>query len=173
MRLFIGLGFSHQVLGQISTYRNKALLSDSKNVAVSNFHITLCFLGSIDNNRFHQLESLHEQLSQIQMQAFSLELDKSGYWAKPKIQFIAPSVQPLALINLQHTVQSVGLGLHFPIEKRPYRPHVTLQRKVNAPSVPLFQPNITCEFNTFSLYESVSGATGVKYIKRQTYPCAN
>ena len=53
MRLFIGLGFSHQVLGQISTYRNKALLSDSKNVAVSNFHITLCFLGSIDNNRFH------------------------------------------------------------------------------------------------------------------------
>ncbi|MBT4883787.1 MAG: hypothetical protein HON44_07430 [Glaciecola sp.] len=74
---------------------------------------------------------------------------------------------------MQHTVQSVGLGLHFPIEKRPYRPHVTLQRNVNAPSVPLFQPNIICEFNTFSLYESVSGATGVKYIKRQTYPCAN
>ncbi|MBT4883786.1 MAG: hypothetical protein HON44_07425 [Glaciecola sp.] len=88
MRLFIGLGFSHQVLGQISTYRNKALLPDSKNVAVSNFHITLCFLGSIDNNRFHQLESLHEQLSQVQMQAFSLELDKSGYWQSQRFNLL-------------------------------------------------------------------------------------
>lgn len=58
---------------------------------------------------------------------------------------------------------------HLPIEKRPFRPHVTLQRKVNVPSVPLFQPNITCEFNTFSLYESVSGSSGVKYINHESF----
>lgn len=173
MRLFIGLSFSAKILGQISTYRDSALLPDSKNVAVSNFHITLCFLGSIDNNRTHQLESLHDELSQISMQPFSLQLDSSGYWAKPKIQFIAPSVQPEALLNLQNSVQSAALRLNFPIEKRLFRPHVTLQRKVKTPSVPLFQPNISCEFDNFSLYESVSGAAGVNYIKRQTYYCAN
>jgi len=55
MRLFIGLTFAPTTLEQISNYRDKAILSQSKNVAVSNFHITLCFLGAVDKHRPHHL----------------------------------------------------------------------------------------------------------------------
>lgn len=169
MRLFIGLGLDTPTLLSLEQYRTNAFLSEGTNVTTSNFHVTLCFLGQCQAHS-RQLALLDERLSDIKASSFSAHFDMTGYWNKPKIQFVGISDIPSALSQLHQQVETAAHQCHFAIEKRPYRPHITLQRKVKVESIPLFQPSILAHFNDFHLYESSSSPKGVVYRKLKTYP---
>lgn len=137
-------------------------------VPPANYHVTLCFLGSI-SQRQHEL--LVQGLSAIRSQPFSLQFTHSGFWAGPKIIVVEPQVIPTALIKLEKQVRKAAREAGIQIEARDYRPHITLVRKASAVlPPPLSSPEIHCDFSEFQLFESLSGAHGVTYPVRESWP---
>lgn len=136
-------------------------------VPTANFHITLCFTGNITPQ---QHEALCIALGNIQQRCFDLTLDSTGFWARPKIVFAAPSELPDELMSLATACSSAASQVGIAVEKREYRPHVTLVRKaIPTMSLPLFQPNLTCSVTKFHLFESFSDKQGVHYPIRHSW----
>ena len=92
-------------------------------------HITLHFLGQVDDDRLEEIAAVG---AEHQFVPFNLVLDEIDYWSRPRVFCATPSSVPAPLIEL-HTALGKGLeSIGFAGESRPYRPHVTLARKVGA-----------------------------------------
>ncbi len=186
-RLFLALELSEESKQQINHWRAQHLAvlqgkeqkAEKKPIPLDNYHITLVFLGATSPADEAELTSQLRQLRQLQSspfkaEAFDLHLDKTAYWLKPKLIYLAPSHVPPALLQLQQTVHNIVKTIGLPTESRPYQPHVSLYRKIS-PS--LFQqleqaglplPDVPLAITHFALYQSVSGVeAGVNGV---TYP---
>lgn len=188
MRSFIGLDLSAQSKLALEHWREKSLpaqpashvrnanqpkvpVRQPKTVPAANFHITLCFLGNI-NSRQH--EAIITALGNIAAVPFEVTLDTTAYWQGPNILLAAPSAPPAGLMELAASVNSAARQADIEVERRDYRPHVTLIRNTKADyPPPLFAPQITCKFSHFHLFESVSTPSGVRYPIRHSWPLLN
>ena len=185
MRSFIGLDLSAQDKLALENWREKSLpalpssnarnanqpkvpVRQPKPVPAANFHITLCFLGNI-NDRQH--EAVIANLDDITATPFEVTLDMTALWQGPKILLAAPTAPPASLMSLAASVNSAARQAGIDVERREYRPHVTLIRnsKEDYPP-PLFAPQLTCQFSQFHLFESVSTPSGVRYPVKHSWP---
>lgn len=135
-----------------------ASLVGARPVPAPNLHLTLAFLGTLpasteaqllglvqDNAGWPPLSSGHLVVSpQNPFPTFTVSLDTLGYWPRGGILFAAPTQPPAALAMLAAEVaakaRAVGVAL---AADTPFRPHVTLARRVAAaasPSWPLPAP---------------------------------
>lgn len=97
--------------------------------ATEDLHITLVFLGSVEDET---LQKLVAHLHDIQAsQGFSLTLEGLGIFGqrnRPRVLFV--DIQPNEFLNeLQGRVAEVTEKVGFDREKRSYRPHVTLAKQ--------------------------------------------
>ncbi len=130
MRLFIGITFKEEIINEIQ----KSIEEIKKHSSKGNFtkkdkiHLTLLFLGEVDENR---LPTIDKSMNEISMKAFTLEINKIGkfkrqggdiYWLGFKD---CPHLQELYK-DLYQSLSEKG----FALEERPYTPHVTIGRKV-------------------------------------------
>ncbi len=169
MRCFLGLDLSIQNKLTLEQWRDKALPSMDKAVPAGNFHITLSFLGSIEQNN---LDRICAEMDEQEIQKISLRLDQMGYWSKPKVLFVAPSSIPMSLQDLAKRTDKLAKQCHIPVKHSQYRPHVTIARGLkDNPPCELYPPNIECEFDHVHLFESVSGRSGVRYPIRKSWKC--
>ena len=185
MRSFIGLDLSAQDKLALENWREKSLpglpssnarnanqpkvpVRQPKPVPAANFHITLCFLGNI-NDRQH--ETVIANLDDVTATPFEVTLDMIAFWQGPKILLAAPTAPPASLMSLAASVNSAARQAGIDVERREYRPHVTLIRntKEDYPP-PLFAPQLTCQFSQFHLFESVSTPSGVRYPVKHSWP---
>jgi len=120
----------------------------------ADLHMTLHFLGQVDAALWEPLRRLGATVAQ---EGFGLVLDEIGHWRKPQILWAGPSSVPGELLNL-HEGLAAGLGeLGIAVEKRAYRAHVTLARKVRErPSVQPLAP-LTWSVGELALVESRPG----------------
>jgi 2'-5' RNA ligase len=126
----------------------------------SNWHVTLVFLGNVDERR---IPAVRDAVAGIRVDPFGLCLDQLSYWRQPKIACLEASDTPAELISLVRRLQDALKGLAFSPEARRYRPHVTIARKVRPFSPgPLAQP-LALGWSGFELVESISGKRGVEY----------
>ena len=93
----------------------------------NDYHITLNFLGEVPGARVREvIEIAHS----IRKPALELSLQGSGVYphrGRPKVLWVG--VQPdEALLSLQRTLQNELRHADFVLEKRKFRPHVTLAR---------------------------------------------
>ncbi len=183
MRYFIGLDLAPADKLALESWREKSLpdMPHHKQPAKSrqperslrpvppaNYHVTLCFLGSITPR---QLEDICQLLNDITVASFELTFDASGYWSGPKILHVQPSVVPEPLAELASLSHSAARQAGISVERREYRPHITLIRNVKSDfPPPLFAPQLTCRFTHFHMFESVSGNSGVHYPIRSSWP---
>lgn len=133
MRLFVALHFSPEVrrvlLGAIGEIRAGARQANT--TRPENLHLTLAFIGETDN-----LRGAREAVSSCVRPAFGLSVGGFGrfgggfgrfgdlYWAgigkNPELAALAEAVQ-------------AALRAHgFEIERRPFKPHITLARQVQS-----------------------------------------
>ena len=179
MRLFIGLDLSKESKLALDDWRFNALpelcftprtthgQAQPRAIPPKNFHITLCFLGQVEHSN---LDELIERLDDIICEPITLQLDTTGYWQTPKIVFAAPTSPPDTIKALAKQTRKAARSANIEVENRPYRPHVTLVRKANSTlPPPLFTPDITCNFDKFHLFESVSTPSGVTYPIRHSW----
>lgn len=137
-------------------------------VPAANYHITLCFLGSITSSQHEQVIGA---LSEIARAPFSLNLNTTGIWNGPKILFAAPMTPPEELRLLARDTRKAARRAGIEVDNREYRPHVTLIRKAG-PTLPppLYPPDVEVVAQAFHLFESVSTPSGVTYPIRASWP---
>ncbi|MDP2715925.1 RNA 2',3'-cyclic phosphodiesterase [Rheinheimera sp.] len=163
-RLFFSLKFSPAQQQQLLPYQQQALslCPGAKAVDNDNLHLTLFFLGQVDAAQQQRLVSATQQ---IIVAPFSITLDTLACFAKPKILYLAPSVIPDALLQLQRQVAALCQTAGFNDIHDNYRPHITLARHAvcdaafKQPVLPL-----TLQVSEFGLYQSAQFEGRLQYL---------
>lgn len=136
-------------------------------VADANLHMTLLFLGG---RTARELDCFCEAAGNLQGEAFELQLDYLGAWARPRIQWLGTSCIPPALLQLVDTLQQALAPCGIEAGKRRFVPHVTLSRKEKNPRVKAGLEAVHWQARDFVLAESVSAQGGVRYAVVQRWP---
>jgi 2'-5' RNA ligase len=100
---------------------------DARWVPEENFHVTLCFVGDVQGGTLHDLA---EELSDIAGPRFPLTLagvEQFQHGKQPKA-LVARVDKTDRLKWLHQKVSTVARTCGIPLERRAFRPHVTLAR---------------------------------------------
>lgn len=167
-RLFLALVLSDETKQQVNTWRSRNLdtLDHKRPVPTDNYHVTLVFIGTVTPE---QLPLLIEEIKTVKADSFKLTIDKTDYWPQPKVLHLVPTIIPPKLIDLQRKVNKATERAGLPCETRPYRPHLTLYRKITPGEFEQLEedgmpePHTSIDIEQFGIYESVSDADGVHY----------
>lgn len=151
-RLFFSLKFTSEQQQLLLPYQQQALdlCPAAKAVDVDNLHLTLFFLGQVDEAAKAQLIAA---ASGIRQSAFSLTLDTLSGFSGPKIVYLAPSEVPDALLQLQQQLAVLCKTAGFNDIHDSYQPHITLARQARFDQTMPVSP-ITLQINQFALYQS-------------------
>ena len=129
-------------------------------VKKTNLHITLEFLGEVSE---YDKQQLIEKSNHIQVDPFELELTSIGWWKKPGVLWVGPHHIPQALTNLVESIKKIVEQQDLETDKRSYKPHATIARKVKQVQLTKQSIDIRWQVNSFVLVESKSTDMGVVY----------
>lgn len=149
--------------------RGKPWLRDinGRQVLRENLHITLAFLGNVDEI---QQACLQKMASGIQIPAFQLKLDRLAYWPGPQIAWAGVSQTPEAFTQLVTQLQQGAQGCGLQLERRPPVAHLTLKRKVTRAQPGEAIAPLSWSVSEFCLLSSVTRAEGPVYTQLQSWP---
>jgi len=159
-RLFFALWPDDKTRKAISvSAKQAAQYHQGKSIHINNLHLTLAFLGNVNQAQRECFEQCAESIS---VQPFSLCLDHLGVFPCPSVLWLGVKEQPGELIYLAISIEKCACDCGVKLDNKGFNPHVTLMRKVkqlNEFDVESIHWNI----NQFCLVESVSGSEGVEY----------
>ena len=166
LRLFFALWPSDACRTALAGAAAPAILAvDGLPVPPGNLHVTLAFLGPTSGRTFARLVEL---AGQSVWPAVDLAFDRVEYWAKPKVAVAMPVSVPDAGREIEERLWQGLVPLGFERELHPWRPHLTLVRKVRRPPpenlrlAPVEVPGGADAWR-LALVESVSRPEGVRY----------
>ncbi|MBX9635084.1 MAG: RNA 2',3'-cyclic phosphodiesterase [Magnetospirillum sp.] len=174
MRLFVGLGLPPEVAHRLESLGGG--VPGARWVAARNLHITLCFIGEVEDGLAREL---HDDLADLRLPAFALGLNGFGTFGHNKPNHLWAGVEKVpGLLRLQAKVETSVARLGVPPEGRKYTPHVTLARFKGAPvgrvqdfiarNSPFHAGPWTVE--QFILFRSHLGHGGAEYEAIAEYP---
>ena len=168
MRCFLAIVPPPETLLEIEAWRRQNWPTLTRVVKPASYHLTLVFLGDIDAS---QQERLCNSLADLDAASFSLTLDDTGYFAGPQILWIGPGKVPEAAGRLATRCRQLAGRAGIRTDKRSWRAHLTLARRVAPPpSPPLIAPCFSVVFDGFGLYESTLTSSGARYRLLQDWP---
>lgn len=175
MRLFIGIPMPEMVVERLSSLA--CGLSGARWVPPENYHLTLRFLGEVDEGTAQDVD---EALDHVTGPGFPLTLSGLGSFGKGHKQHAlwAGVADSQPLLHLQARVESALVRAGLPVEERKFSPHVTLAYLQETPPAKLaayMGANGLLQAGPFTvdrycLYESVLGRSGPAYHILQDYP---
>ena len=175
MRLFVALTLPEDVRQRLSGLAFG--MPTARRVAPENLHLTLRFIGEVDNG---QAEDIDLALSAISSPAFDLTLGGAGYFASARrLRSVWAGVERCEpLVHLHEKVESAVVRAGFAPEGRKFKPHITLARFRNTQPTtagPFIAANNT--FTTdpfmvekFTLFQSRLSHSGATYQVMGEYP---
>ena len=121
-RLFVALAIPEIVADSLSTLQYG--VDGARWRPLDNFHITLAFIGETDR---HGFETAIDALSTIEAPAFELRLSGLDFFGDkfPRSIWAGVAAAP-ALEHLQAKVEQALRRSGFTLERRKFKPHVTL-----------------------------------------------
>jgi 2'-5' RNA ligase len=174
-RLFTALEIPSEIGQSLALLRGG--LPGARWVEPENYHLTLRFIGDIDDALAEEIADL---LGRIERPAFDLRIDGLNSFGGNKPRAVVAAVTPVAqLVELQadheRIMQRVGLQ-----PERKYKPHVTLARLRDTSSrqvadfLSTRQPFRSSSFpvSRFVLYSSRASVGGGPYVIEAEYPLA-
>lgn len=167
-RLFFALWPNETVRQQlVEACAQIANVRGQRSVLPGNLHLTLHFLGNIELSR---VDCFRQQAEIVSADRFSLEINRMGYFKKPRVLWLGCEQLPDQLIQLHASLGAQIQACGFRQEQRPYHPHITMARKLTQapPSIPI-KP-IEWDVNEFVLIQSFTHAAGVEYRVKQAFP---
>jgi len=99
-------------------------------VASADVHVTLCFLGAVEEA---VVAALCECAAALQESAFELEFEGLELWPRSRVLVAASSRVPAAATELARALHRQARGLGLQPAEQPLRPHLTLMRGVASP----------------------------------------
>jgi len=132
MRTFIAVPLNDEIHNELARLQNRlrSCGCDVKWVEPSNIHLTLKFLGEIDNERLGKIKTSLSQAAGLH-HPFGMRLATLGAFPKisfPQVIWVGIDEGKAECEALYKTVQDAMAGLGFEQEKRPFSPHLTLGR---------------------------------------------
>ena len=175
LRLFVAIALPKEVQDLIESMQSG--LPDARWVRRQNLHLTMKFIGEVDNNL---AEDIHYSLSRLNFENFSLRLKGVNTFRSRKLARsiwigIEPS-SPLKVLHKKIESNLIKTGLTF--EARRFTPHVTLARFNRTPISRLisylesnagFQTSLF-EIKQVVLFRSHLAANEANYEQLATYP---
>ena len=130
-------------------------------------HLTLVFLGQVAEDRVASVRSVGAEATGAPV---TVTLDRLEHWRKPQVLCLTASEVPPPLVVLVEEIRASLVAAELPSETRPYRPHLTLARKVTR-----FDPRPEVEpllwrADAVTLVESRSDARGSRYEPLASWP---
>jgi 2'-5' RNA ligase len=100
-------------------------------VPAQNLHATLCFVGAVEPDR---IDALRAVAAQLRGEPATLTFDALEVWEKPKILCATAGIGGAAAsaADLAQKIGEAIVAADFSPDIKPFRPHFTLGRKVNA-----------------------------------------
>jgi 2'-5' RNA ligase len=141
--------------------------SGGRPVKVQNLHATLAFLGSVAEARLAEVEAAGAGLGGGPIE---LVLDGIEFWPKPQVLVAVCGDPPAAAEGLARQLWQRLAPLEIEPDLRPYRPHVTLARKVRSPAPGLAMRPVRWPAADVALVESVTDPAGARYAVLKRWP---
>lgn len=168
MRMFFALKPDPQSCLDIERWRERTLPPLDRPVPAGNFHMTLVFLGDVEPRR---LDTLLTATDGISATSVRLRLDQLGYFPGPQILWIGPAAVPDNATRLVRALRHACHDSGVSIASRRFIPHITIARRCRIPPPASAEPpSVELEFDSFCLFESIDGRSGVRYQAASEWP---
>ena len=175
-RLFVGLEIPREVGQTLSLLRGG--LPGARWIDPENYHITLRFIGDIDDRLAQDIASL---LDGVRKRPFDVRFDELASFGGHKPRAVIAAVDPVSpLVELQAELERLMQRLGLEPEGRKFTPHVTLARLRDASSRdvadylstrgPLFGSSF--RVSRFVLFSARASVGGGPYVVEADYPLA-
>ena len=171
MRAFIAIDLPEEIKKHLSEIQSKLLVKEAELNPTNSFHLTLKFLGDIDDS-----ENITKNLSNIKSKKFKLNLTSLGFFPnKNYIRVIWVGTNQNK--KLTDIAEKIDTSLpHFKRDHK-FHPHITLARVKNVFDKQEFKKvlsnikiqNLEFDVKDFILYKSTLTRQGPIYEKVQTF----
>ena len=158
-RLFFALEPDATVRRQVTEFQQSIELT-GRAVPPANLHVTLAFLGMQES---HVRAAAGEGAAALSCPCCELVLDSPGRFKRASVLWLGASRIPAALLTFQHALVDGLLEAGLGYDKKPWKFHLTLYRKMRKPAPIMAPVAIRWRLDGFSLVESVSVRSGVEY----------
>ena len=159
-RLFFALRLDDLVRTRLATFTRSVSPQTGRLVAVENLHLTLVFLGHVEDAQVSCIERVADG---IKGEPFTLTLDCVGYWRRPRVYWIGAGKAPPPLYKLEAALRQGTVECGLPVDDRRFYAHVTLIRHVRCKVQLCLDEPISSRVSEFYLVESTQGQDGVRY----------
>lgn len=173
-RLFTGVEIPPEVAQALSTLRGG--LPGARWIDPENYHVTLRFIGDVDDDIAHEVESL---LGRVRRGQFELRIEGLTSFGSKKPRAVVASVEPSsALMEAQAEQERLMQRIGLEPEGRKYTPHVTLARLRDASTRDVAEylsarghfRSRTFPVSRFVLFSSRASVGGGPYVVEASYP---
>jgi RNA 2',3'-cyclic 3'-phosphodiesterase len=141
--------------------RKAARASGGRPVPVANLHVTVAFLGSVAERRLGELAAIAR--GAVPGGSLELAFDRLEYWRAAQLLCALPTEVPAAIAALSRGLQDALAASGFAPDLKPFRPHVTVVRKVPRPGPSEKIDPVAWSFKELALIESRTLAAGALY----------
>ena len=173
-RLFTGLEIPSDIGQALSTLRGG--LPGARWIDPGNYHLTLRFIGDVDDMVAHEVASL---LGRVKRGAFDLHMEGLTSFGGRKPRAVVANVSPAqALLDVQAEQERLMQRIGLEPEGRKYTPHVTLARLRESSSHDVaeylaargFFRTSPFKVSRFVLFSSRNSVGGGPYVVEASYP---
>jgi 2'-5' RNA ligase len=173
-RLFTGVEIPPEVAQALSTLRGG--LPGARWIDKENYHVTLRFIGDVDDDMAHEVESL---LGRVRRGAFQLRIEGLTSFGSKKPRAVVASVEPSSpLMEAQAEQERLMQRIGLEPEGRKYTPHVTLARLRDASTRDVAAylsarghfRSMAFPVSRFVLFSSRASVGGGPYVVEASYP---
>ncbi len=173
-RLFTGVEIPSDIGQALSTLRGG--LPGARWIDPGNYHLTLRFIGDVDDTTAHEVASL---LGRVKRGAFDLHMQGLTSFGGKKPRAVVASVSPAqALLDVQAEQERLMQRIGLEPEGRKFTPHVTLARLRESSSRDVadylaargFFRTSPFKVSRFVLFSSRNSVGGGPYVVEASYP---
>jgi 2'-5' RNA ligase len=125
-RLFFALWPDERTREQLAALARELPAADGRASHPQDLHVTLAFLGVVSPAR---LDCVLAAADAVRGAPFWLQVDRVGFWPRPRILWCGPDAHPPALLGLVDALRRELKACGFVPERRPFQAHLTLARK--------------------------------------------
>jgi 2'-5' RNA ligase len=154
--------------------------SGAREVPVHNLHLTLAFLGSVAEARICELGPIASRAAgaaqlgaarvpELGGACLEVTLDRIEHWKKAQILCATASHVPSRAAALADELKRELVACGFAPDLKPFRPHVTLARKVQRVTRELAMPPTRWAFGHLRLVESRRDPGGSVYSSKEVW----
>lgn len=148
LRLFFAIPCSASVSERLVTWSVRNC-PDGSALHPNDLHVTLAFLGS---QPAEHVPVLHRLAASLPLPALTIELGTAQRWSD--LLVLLPRQVPDALLTFQKELSSRLHALGVAMDTRPYRPHLTLMRRLPSKIAPPSPPPFSWSVREWGLFRS-------------------